>query len=69
MHFVVTLLFSTFGHLVSYNGVRDRVCGLAMAPAGEPSPRASLGFGKRVIDQPDHLREHPILPNIDFDAP
>ena len=39
-----------------------------MGPAGELSPRASPGFGKRVIDQLDQLREHTVLTDVDFDA-
>ena len=58
MHFVLRLLLATSGYSVSFSSVRDRVCGLAMGPAGEPSPRTSPGFGKRVINQLDQLREH-----------
>ena len=70
VHFVFSLLVSSSGYSLSYGGVRDRVCGLniAQGPAGELSPRASPGFGKRVIDQLDQLREHTVLPDFDFDA-
>ena len=52
----------------SYGGVRDRVHGLAMDPAGGLSPRASPGFRKRVIDQFDQLRECTVLPDFEVDA-
>ena len=65
---VFSLLFASSGYSVTYSGVRDRVCGLALGLAGELSPRASPGFGKRVIDQLDRLREHTVLSDFDFDA-
>ena len=65
--FVFTFLGSSSGYSVSYSGVCDRVCGLAMGPAGELSPRASPGFGNRVIDQLDQ-QEHTVLPDFELDA-
>ena len=64
MYFVFSLSVSSSGYLGSYSGVLDRVCGLAVGPAGELSPRASPGIGKRVIDQLNQLREHTVLPEF-----
>ena len=45
LHFVFSLLVSSFAYSVSYSGVRDSMCGLAMGPlAGCPlTPVRDLG--------------------------